>query len=148
MIMNIKNRMINLSLFGFSLGLLVGAVIFVFLTDDATYSDRMGLLVQLIGSGLLGMVNMAGTIVYDLEDWGLVKATVVHYVLAAVSFFVASSVLHWFPANILIIVYIPYTIAYFIIWLINYLAWKAEINQMNKDLRTMQSNAREQDLTK
>lgn len=132
--MDTKNKLIFLSLLGFSMGLLIGAVITCVFADYAEYSNRMMMLAQLIGSGLLGMVSMGGTIVYDLEEWGLTQATFTHYILAFIAFFTASEVLGWFKHDVLLVVSIAFTVIYFIIWLINFLSWKAQIRQMNREL--------------
>ncbi len=137
--MDTKTRIIFNSLLGFSLGLMIGAVMMAFFATYEELNDRIALLVQLFGSGLLGAVNMGTTIVYDLEEWGIVKATFTHYLVAFFSFLTASEVLGWFSHNILLIVCILFTIAYVIIWLIQFLIWKRKVRELNKDLEIMLS---------
>lgn len=132
--MDTKNKLIFLSLLGFSMGLLIGAVITCVFADYAEYSNRMMMLAQLIGSGLLGMVSMGGTIVYDLEEWGLTQATFTHYIVDLIAFFTASELLGWFEHDVLFIVFIAFTVVYFMIWLFNFLSWKAQVRQMNREL--------------
>ncbi len=121
------------------MGVFVGAIITCLYADYTEYANRTALLVQLLGSGLLGLVNMGGTIVYDLEEWGLTQATFTHYILALIAFFTASELLGWFPHNVMLIVFAVFTVVYFIIWLCNYINWKVQVGQMNKELTAFKS---------
>lgn len=139
-----KNRMLILALVGYIMGMMLGAFINVFAGDPSWIADnKWFFMAQLFGSGLLGAFNMAGTIVYDIEDWGLTRATVTHYALALGAFLVANFTLGWFPMEIMLYVFIMFTIAYFIIWLIMFLKFKREIRLMNQELKEMLAKEKE-----
>lgn len=137
--MDIRLKFIFNTLLGLSLGLLIGAFTTAFLANDVQLSSRIWIIFQFLGSGLMGVVGMGGTIVYDLEDWSLLKATLVHYILSFSTMFVLSELLGWFDHNILGIVFIAFSIVYLFIWTANYLNWKLQIGQLNRDLEIMQS---------
>ena len=80
---------------------------------------------------------MGGSIVYQFERWGLLKATLVHYTLTLAAFLITNAALNWFPASVLAIVLILFTVVYFIIWLVQYLRWKKTIQEMNQDLERL-----------
>ena len=101
------------------------------------FFDHPSMIWQLIGSGLYGAVAMGGSIVYQFERWGLLKATLVHYTLTLAAFLITNAALNWFPASVLAIVLIPFTVVYFIIWLVQYLRWKKTIQEMNQDLERL-----------
>ena len=136
--MDIRNKTIFRALLGFSIGLLMGAVITICLADYEDFSSRWFLLAQLIGSGINGAVCMAGSSVYDLESWSLMKATVIHFLIVMTSIFTSSELLGWFPHEIFLITFLSFTAGYFLVWLFNYLLWKKRINQLNSQLHAMQ----------
>ncbi len=131
----LKTQMLILGLIGYALGMMIGVFIAIFAGNDAWNLAHKGYFIaNMIGSGLLGAVNMAGTIVYQIEDWGLTKATIVHYCQALGAFLIADFALGWFPMRYMIYVFAAFTVAYFIIWLIMFLRWKVEIKHMNNEL--------------
>ena len=136
-----KTQALILGLIGYIIGSMLGAVICIVLADEAgllhLLQHRGEFMAQLVGSGLLGTVNMAATVIYDVEEWGLTRATATHYVLALSAFLIANFTLGWFPLEIMIYVFIMFTIAYFIIWLVMFLRYKHEIRLMNQELREL-----------
>ena len=137
--MDIRLKFIFNTLLGLSLGLLIGAFTTAFLATDVQLSSRIWIIFQFLGSGLMGVVGMGGTIVYDLEDWSLLKATLVHYICSFATMFALSELLGWYDHSTLWIVFIMFSIAYLLIWTMNYLNWKVQIRQLNKNLEIMQS---------
>lgn len=135
--MDTKTKIIFNASIGFSLGLIVGAIMFAALASYEDINDRITLLVQLLGSGLLGAVNMGSTIVYDFENWGIGQATLTHYAVALFSFLTANETLGWFNHSVLFVVCVIFTIVYIIIWLIQYAIYKVKVREMNKDLEAM-----------
>ena len=80
---------------------------------------------------------MGSSVVYDIENWSLVKVTVTHYAIAVTAFLTASFVLEWFSGMALLIAIIIFSGAYALVWLIEFFLWKKEIRKMNRDLRVM-----------
>lgn len=80
---------------GFPLGILVSLVISWATGNDRLVSD---LLVQRVGSaagaltldlflsGIFGFLCMGGTAFYEIENWSLLKATFLHYLIVVVCF--------------------------------------------------------------
>ena len=100
---------------------------------------------QFIGSALNGIICMGSTIVYDIDNLGLSKVTLLHYVITLVSFLSFNFLLGWFSEFNIILILAVFTVAYFIIWLVNYLIYKREIRRMNKDLEDIKQKAGESD---
>lgn len=135
--MNIKNKAIFLTMLGFSIGLLIGAGMYVGLATDEHMLNRGALMAQLIGSGIYGAIAMGGSVVYEIESWSLLRATVTHYVTTFFSFFVVNFLLKWFDGLTVLIAFLFFTVAYFIIWLIMYTSWKREVRRINQELSEM-----------
>ena len=135
--MDIRNKFMFRMLLGFTLGLIVGIIMFVLYMPDGTPFERTFFIFHLIGSGIMGLVGYGGAIVYDIESWSLGRATFTHYIVTFMTMFVISELLGWFSHDILFYVFLSFSAAYTMIWLIEYFVWKKQIRQMNDDLKVM-----------
>ena len=153
-----KKMILSRVYIGFTIGFIMGVVFTtIFATHDAAdgsvhlYSEELGriianpLLAFMIHSftcGLLGMVAMVSTIVYEIEDWNLLKATFIHFLVCVVSFYLTAFFLGWIkPSDTLdILVLLVFFIAsYVIIWLIQYLSYRSQIKEINEKLAVKKS---------
>ncbi len=132
--MDLKTKFIIRALLGFSLGVIIGAIMYVLSVNDNEPVDKVFLLMQLFGSGIMGIVGNGGAIVYDFEDWGLGRATFTHYIVTFFTMLSISEILGWFSHDILLIVVLAFSFVYLIIWGTEYFVWKKEIRQMNRQL--------------
>lgn len=144
-----KAKLIKRIIIGFIIGAAMGnliTLIFSVAYDEGvkvvfnSLIEAMGMplaiTVQTLLSGIFGIVCIAGSLVFDIESWSLLKATVVHAVPVIILFVTISAVLKWVNftfANCAIMVAIG-VVTYALIWLIMYLIWKAEIKKMNEEL--------------
>ncbi len=135
--MDIKAKFMFRAILGFAMGLMVDVFLITFTGDSSMFDNRIMILVQFLCSGLMGVVGMGGTIVYDIEDWGLGRATFTHYIITFITMLTLSEVLGWFPHGVLLIVFIAFTIIYALIWLFEYFVWKRQIRQMNRELEEL-----------
>ena len=134
------------ALIGAIIGIVISIAICLFSGNYKEIINHPGYFVaQLTGSALLGLVNMGAMSIYEIESWGLVKTTVIHFAISFTSFLLANTLLGWFGRNILVIVIIVFVLVYFMIWLIQYLIWKKEIKNLNNDLKNMMSKKEEGD---
>lgn len=132
--MDLKTKFIIRALLGFSLGMILGAIMYVLMVSDNEPVDKVFLLMQLFGSGIMGIVGNGGAIVYDFEDWGLGRATFTHYIVTFFTMLSISEILGWFSHDILLIVFLAFSFVYLIIWGTEYFVWKKEIRQINRQL--------------
>ncbi len=132
--MDLKTKFIIRALLGLSLGMIIGAIMYVLSVNDNEPVDKVYLLMQLFGSGIMGIVGNGGAIVYDFEDWGLGRATFTHYIVTFFTMLSISEILGWFSHDILLIVVLAFSFVYLIIWGTEYFVWKKEIRQMNRQL--------------
>ncbi|MBO4899005.1 MAG: DUF3021 domain-containing protein [Lachnospiraceae bacterium] len=107
-------------------------------------ADRPAFLAQIIGSCLLGAVNMGATIVYDIDKWGIIRVTLTHYFISMCSFIICEKLLGWFPDSVLFIVIAIFTVVYALIWIIMSLRGKKEVMRMNEELEALQRKDREE----
>ena len=75
--------------------------------------------------------------VYSIEEWSLLKATVTHATAVFLMFFLTGFFLRWFSMDDIagvIITTLIYVLMYIVIWLKNYLSYKAQIEEINREL--------------
>ena len=126
---------------GALIGVAICLVIFALGGYDAQIIEsRSGFILQILGSALLGVICNGGAIAYEIDSWGVTKATLIHYVASLGAFMLATGLLHWFPTQYLLLVFVIFTVLYAVIWLINFISWRKVIRQMNADLKQMIQN--------
>jgi len=139
---------IKRAVMGYVLGMAVGVVITLITgyagTGTAVYfapelKEAMGselgaLTAQVLLSGLFGAICFACMGFHEMERLGLLGSCLLHYASIMASFFPIAIFLHWFeldPLSIGIMVAVM-TAGYFIIWVIMYLRYKAEVRKLNE----------------
>ena len=105
---------------------LLAAVVYV------AFKYALPLLLPFLFSGLYGALCMGGTVVYELEDWPLLRVSLTHYLICIVPYLPISLLLGWNSgiAELLIVMGVM-TVVYFIIWLIMFLRYRAEVRELN-----------------
>lgn len=131
---------------GFLMGALVGVLIVVAMgfADggrivlpsvllEATGSEAGALLAQVLLSGAYGTIPMAGTVLYDLDSWGLLKQAVVHYATYTIAFMLVGICAGWVEPTLSDIGLIAgiFAVCHTIIWFIMYTRYKAEAEQLS-----------------
>lgn len=140
--MELRNKFIINALIGFIIGIFIGLA-FWFIGDGEM--DQQQIILQLVMSGILGMISMGVMTVYDIESWGLTRATIVHYSTWLVTFLAISIPMGWYePWYVLVIAVVILTIIYALIWMGFYLHWKKTIRQMNRQLDEIRRKQKEE----
>ncbi|MBR5420312.1 MAG: DUF3021 domain-containing protein [Lachnospiraceae bacterium] len=155
--MKFSQRLILFSSIGFGLGVIVGVII---CTVSATLSYADGTIhlcsnellaavgdplfafsIQTFASGLYGVLGFGGSAVYGIEEWGLLKCTLIHYLAVMTGFLILAFSMRWFMHDVvsLIIMLGIMTAVYMMIWLGNYLSYKAQLNEINRELDELKS---------
>ena len=98
-------------------------------------SEAMAFLLQTLFSGLYGAVCMAGMSLYEIEHWSMLRSYLVHYSIIILSYIPLALFLCWVQTlkELAVIAGIQ-TIVYFIIWLIIYAVYKAQVKELNQKL--------------
>lgn len=140
------NRFLIKALLGALMGLAICITIYGFGGyDDVIIINKPFVIAQFIGSAVLGIIGMGGSVVYEVEKWSLTKVTMIHYIFVVIAFVCCCIFLKWFKSEVLPIVLIIFTIVYFIIWLINYFIGKNEIRKINKGLEILKQKDKKGD---
>ena len=99
-------------------------------------SESGALLVQMLLSGLFGIVPMTGVVIYEIDSWGLLKQAAVHYASYTAAFAVVGFAAGWVetPADMALMAGI-FLVGHSIIWTIMYTRYKAATEELNALLR-------------
>ncbi|MCR5603462.1 MAG: DUF3021 domain-containing protein [Lachnospiraceae bacterium] len=134
--MELWNRFITKALIGLVLGTIVGVAFWVMNHPLSEEANSAELILHLTVSALLGMIAMGGSIVYEIESWGLLKVTLIHYVVVMMDFVIASTLLGWFEriSDMLVMIAIM-TVIYAGIWLTESWYWNRTVGKINEQLK-------------
>ena len=128
-----RKKAILLGLIGYAAGCLIGLC---FALQSKEFSIVTALPHILLG-GIPGAIAMGTVVIYDIEAWSLLRATVTHFLITMGALILACFVLDWFPpwsAAFWMMLAIDLA-GYLLIWLIMYGRYKAEVRKLNELLK-------------
>lgn len=153
-----KKKILIRSIIGFLLGMVLGNLIMIFLSGGTfpwapdTLILRFGsiqkvMILQTLFSGLMGAIAMGGSVVYEMDDWSLFSVTGIHYLLTMGSFLVISSVMDWCSdAKTYLVIIVLMTVAYVLVWLIMYVIYSRQVQELNELLEQKKRNDQQRDV--
>ena len=108
--------------------------------SDGSYSIGF-LMLNILLSAVFGALCMGSSSVYGIEEWGILRSTVTHFVIVFVSFNIIALPLGWFSFGSLEywIIHAVMIAVYFLIWLIQYLIYKHKVKELNRELENWKS---------
>lgn len=144
----LRKTMIRAAL-GLVIGMVVGNVIALLFSGFTalaspmliakTGSPFLAAVVQTLASGLYGAIAMAGVGFYDVEEWSLLKAVLVHYATVMLPYIPLGLLLGWIRPEAFAsdygIVFAAQTATYAVIFLIMYFRYRAEVKELNEMLQ-------------
>lgn len=138
------------AVFGVTLSQLIAIIISLCIADGNFYAvvpsltERMNsevsaAIVQTVCSFLYGAVFGGMSMVWELDNWSILKQTVVHFSVVSVVTMPIAYVTEWMQHSILgaIIYFAIFGVSYVFIWLSQYIAIKKRIDEMNKKVVEM-----------
>lgn len=138
-------RILILAALGFPMGVLIAFLIALMGSGSEMHFFSETLLIRMGGNlstatavnilvcGLYGSACMVGTVFYDIERWPLALATVLHYLIVVLGCLDCFLLLGWGDGirDYLITAGLQ-TAVFFLIWLIMYLRYKAQVKELNE----------------
>ena len=100
-------------------------------------NELIAFIIQSIVSGLYVGCCFGGSVLYDIEDWSILRATITHFIITFGLFNITAIFLKWYSPSIVsnIIFFGIMVVIYFLIWLIQYLIYKREVKKIETDIR-------------
>ncbi|MGN0623110.1 MAG: DUF3021 domain-containing protein [Oscillospiraceae bacterium] len=146
-----KSQIIKWAAIGFPVGICIGLLITIaisYMVGDGIYypvtpqfealfdSQLNALTFQTALCGLLGAICAAGSLIWETDNWSLVRQTATHFALLSLTMLPIAYICHWMAhtAAGIISYFAIFIIIYIFIWAVNVVIWKLKINQINKKI--------------
>lgn len=128
-----RKKAILLGLIGYVCGCVIGLF---FALQNENFNIREALPSILLG-GIPGAIAMGSAVIYDIEEWSLLRATATHFLVVMGVILFACFLLKWFPpwSPAFWIMLAAELIGYVIIWLIMYYCFRKKVRTLNEMLK-------------
>lgn len=124
----------------------IGAVIYADELLAHTGSPAAAAIISLVVMGLFGSLCMGGTLFYELESWPLACATAAHYLSMALGYLIPNWLLCWdMPLKLLLSLEGFMALGFSVIWLIMYLRYRREVQELNELMKRKIGNTRKKE---
>lgn len=147
-----KTDIIKRGLLGFPLGIAIGHVITVVISlifakgyfafchpslVASMGSEIKAVVIQTLLCGFIGTVMSISTVIWENEDWSILKQTGLFFVIVSATNLPIAYILHWMDRSAGgILVYIGiFAILFIVIWIVQYLIYRNKIMQINAKLK-------------
>lgn len=151
MVINMKRKLFLRSIFGFPVGVTIGyfiTIVISLIMADGQYFPCEPALVALIGSeinavllqailcGLLGAGFSAASIIWDIENWGIIKQTAIYFLVISAIMMPIAYVMYWMEHSMKGILgyFTIFVFIFAVIWIIEYCIIRHNVRKMNETL--------------
>lgn len=127
---------------GFLLGIAVGNLMTGLMSGPGLVASELlarigsvhaAFLLQTLLTGLLGAVSFAGTLLYEIEGWPLLRTAVVHYLIIELVYLPIGFFLGWYARAGEALVWLAIcAVVYLIIFLILSLIYRRQVKELNE----------------
>jgi hypothetical protein len=85
---------------------------------------------------LIGAVFAGGSVIWEVEQWGLAKQTALHFALLTLTMLPIAWFSHWIEHSLIgFLLYLGIFIAiYLVIWIVITLFWSSKVRKINQRL--------------
>lgn len=140
--MNYKKETLKRALLGVPLGIAIGTTITLIIAvimkgDMGSAHDSLAYYTRgYFISALIGAVFGAASVIWDVEEWSLLRQTITYFILTIVTHLSCALAARWIPFELFaILMYIGiYIVLFAIIFVIVYSVQKKRVEQVNKAL--------------
>ena len=145
-----RKKAIQRSLWGFPVGITIGYVITIILSlvwgKNGSYSPCVPSLVETVGTeigavtlqaalcGLLGASFAVASLIWERDDWSIVKQTGLYFLAVAATMLPIAWFAHWMDHSVSgFLMYTGIFLAIFVfMWALQYCIWKFRIKRINR----------------
>lgn len=146
-----KKKLILRIAMGFPIGISIGYLISIFISllfNDGEYipchpdlvikmgSETNAVLFQTLLSGVLGSGFSASSVIWEVEDWNLIKKTGIYFFITAFIMLPIAYFSYWMEHSIrgFLIYFGRFIVIFIIIWVLEYIIIKSSVEKMNANL--------------
>lgn len=146
-----KKKIFLRSISGFPLGLAIGYLITIIISliwANGYYSPCIPELIVMMGSeinavllqaflcGILGMGFAASSVIWEIEDWGIVKQTGIYFLIVSIIMMPIAYVTYWMEHSLkgFISYFGIFVFVFAIVWVVQYARDRHNVQKMNEAL--------------
>lgn len=150
-----KRKVFLRVMLGFPLGIAIGYLITIFISlvwANGYYSPCVPELADIMGSeinavlfqallcGLLGSGFAGSSVIWEMEDWGLVKQSGIYFLIVSVIMMPIAYVLYWMEHSLVgVLSYFGiFFLIFAVIWIVQYIIARHNVNKLNETLYNRQ----------
>ncbi|MDO4308705.1 MAG: DUF3021 domain-containing protein [Eubacteriales bacterium] len=155
-----KKKIVLRSVLGFPLGLAMGYLITIMISliwAGGYYSPCVPELIVAMGSeinavllqallcGILGTGFGAASVIWEMDDWSLVKQTGIYFLIVSVIMLPLAYIMYWMEHSLkgFFCYFGIFFIIFVVIWIVQYIIAKHNVKKMNETLYKKQDNKNE-----
>ncbi len=146
-----KKKIVLRSILGFPIGITIGYFITIFISlgwADGSYSPCVPELISAMGNeinavilqtllcGLLGTGFAAGSVIWEIENWSIIKQTGIYFMILSVIMLPIAYFAYWMEHSVVgfLSYFGIFVFIFAFIWMIQFLIGKHNVNRMNENL--------------
>ena len=148
---NMKKEVAKRAILGFIYGVFIGQTILIieslFMRDGNFYAVSNSLLelagtkiaaviIQYFITGIIGTTFASTTVIFEMDNWSLLRQTITHFVITSIVMYVAGFLCGWFPHTVVstLIWFGVFIVVYVIFWFCFSAYYKNKVKKMNEAL--------------
>ena len=146
-----KKKIISRGIIGFPIGIAIGYAITIFMSlcyADGQYSPCVpdlisvmeneinAVILQALLSGVLGTAFAAGSVIWELEQWSIVRQSGIYFLIVSLIMMPVAYILHWMEHSIsgFLSYFGIFALIFIVIWVIEYAVGRQNVKKLNKHL--------------
>ena len=148
---NLKKEAVKRAIMGFIYGVFIGQTILILeslMARDGNFYPVAASLVELAGTkigaviiqyfltGIIGTTFAATTVLFEIDNWSLLKQTIIHFIITSIVMYIAGFLCGWFPHKLssTLIWFGIFIVIYVIFWISFSSYYKNKVKKMNEAL--------------
>ena len=149
---NMKKEVTKRAILGFIYGVFIGQTILIieslFMRDGNFYAVSNSLLelagtkiaaviIQYFLTGIIGTTFAATTVIFEMDNWSLLRQTITHFVITSIVMYIAGFLCGWFPHTVVstLIWFGVFVVVYVIFWICFSMYYKNKVKKINSHLQ-------------
>ena len=139
---------------GLPLGITIGFLITIAISlgiGDGKYYAYVPQLADSIGGGelnavmaqtalcaVLGAVSAGASVVWEIENWSLMKQSLVFFALLSAVMMPVAYLAQWMEHSLggFLSYFAMFTVMFIFVWIVRYFFWRGRVRALNKDMKT------------
>lgn len=147
----IKKAVAKRAILGFIYGVFIGQTILILeslMARDGNFYAVSNSLLNLVGTkigavivqyfltGVIGTTFAATTVIFEIDEWSLLRQTILHFIITSVVMYVAGFLCGWFPHTVAstLVWFGIFIVIYIIFWICFSTYYKNKVKKINEAL--------------